>query len=110
MTQVERAQSGINRTIFVTGASGLIGRFLSARLTADGHRVLALVRGAAGRAAELHPWLGAPGGCSARLFPLGRGLWPPSPRFLGASRVGLSQGGSNFPAGGVVESGVPARE
>src|SRR5260221_6849814 len=90
MTQVERAQSGINRTIFVTGASGLIGRFLSARLTADGHRVLALVRGAAGRAAELHQWLDAHGGRSFRLLALGREPWPTAPRLFHASRVARS--------------------
>ena len=35
-------------TIAITGATGLIGRALSAALTAEGHQVIPVVRSAAG--------------------------------------------------------------
>jgi len=57
----------MSATVFVTGATGTIGRFLVARLTARGHRVLALVRRAAVRRDELLAWVASHGGDPSRV-------------------------------------------
>ena len=54
-------------TVFVTGATGTIGRFLVARLTARGHRVVALVRRADARRAELLAWIASHDGDPSRV-------------------------------------------
>jgi nucleoside-diphosphate-sugar epimerase/pimeloyl-ACP methyl ester carboxylesterase len=54
-------------TIFLTGATGLIGRWLVPALTRDGHRVLALVRDAEKRRAAIEADVAARGGDPGRL-------------------------------------------
>ena len=53
--------------VLVTGATGLIGRWLLAELTARGRRVAALVRDAPRREAELRAFVAAHGGDDDRL-------------------------------------------
>jgi nucleoside-diphosphate-sugar epimerase len=65
-------------TVFVTGATGTIGRFLVARLSARGHRVIALVRGAAARSSELRTWVADHGGEPSRVEALEGDLVRPS--------------------------------
>ena len=51
----------------VTGATGLVGRWLITELSRDGWEVLAPVRRAAERGAELAAWVGAHGGDARRI-------------------------------------------
>lgn len=53
--------------VLVTGATGLVGRWLLAALTRRGHTVAALVRGADARAEELAAFVARLGGDRARL-------------------------------------------
>ncbi|MDQ3036170.1 MAG: alpha/beta fold hydrolase, partial [Myxococcota bacterium] len=54
--------------VLVTGATGFLGRWLLAALTARGRRVAALVRNARGREAELRAFVAALGGDEGRLL------------------------------------------
>lgn len=56
-----------NAAILVTGATGFIGRWLIAALTARGRRVAALVRGADARRAELASFIERIGGDASKL-------------------------------------------
>lgn len=55
-------QSTDSHTTFVTGGSGLLGRWLLPELTRRGQRVLALLRSASSRCHELWSWIAAHGG------------------------------------------------
>ncbi|RJF89770.1 NAD-dependent epimerase/dehydratase family protein [Oleomonas cavernae] len=57
----------MTKTILMTGITGLIGRWTAARLTADGHKVLGLVRNAKAREAEFKAWVVSHGGIAAQL-------------------------------------------
>ena len=57
-------------TILLTGATGFIGRWLLRQLTAQGHRVLALMRRPESQQAELAQWLDARGGNSRFMEPV----------------------------------------
>ena len=48
--------------IFVTGGTGLIGRWTVARLSKQGHQVKVLTRNAQQRETEYHNWIHAHGG------------------------------------------------
>ena len=50
------------KTILMTGLSGLIGRWTAARLTKDGHRIVAPLRQAESRRPGLIDWINAHGG------------------------------------------------
>lgn len=54
--------------VLVTGATGLIGRWLLAALTARGRNVVAIVRGAEKRAPELRTFVASIGGDASRLL------------------------------------------
>lgn len=56
------------KTILMTGLSGLLGRWTAARLTRDGHHVIAPLRQADARAPALATWLDAHGGNSNRII------------------------------------------
>ncbi len=57
----------MSKTIFMTGVSGLIGRWTAVRLTADGHKVIALLRNGEARAPMLSSWVAGHGGDPERL-------------------------------------------
>ena len=50
------------KKIFMTGLTGLIGRWTAARLTGEGHQVVALMRNTAQRGDEIREWIAAHGG------------------------------------------------
>ena len=52
----------MSKTIFMTGVTGLIGRWTAAQLVAGGHRVLGLTRNARSREPEFRNWIAAHGG------------------------------------------------
>lgn len=61
----DRFSAGADRAeadVLVTGATGLIGRWLVPALTRDGHRVALLMRDGAARADEIREWTRAHGG------------------------------------------------
>tara|TARA_R110000824_G_scaffold118960_14_gene272089 strand:+ start:211123 stop:212217 length:1095 start_codon:yes stop_codon:yes gene_type:complete len=49
----------MTKKIFMTGLTGLIGRWTAARMTAEGHHVIALMRGAAARGDTIRHWIAA---------------------------------------------------
>ncbi len=56
-----------NPTIFITGGTGLIGRWTSARLSADGHKLALLVRNANLRQQDFFNWVTAHGGIAENI-------------------------------------------
>lgn len=57
----------MSKTIFMTGLTGLIGRWTAARLTAEGHTVIALMRQSAERGDSIRHWIATHGGDTNRL-------------------------------------------
>ena len=55
------------KKIFLTGLTGLIGRWTVAQLTADGHDVIALMRQSVKRGDNIKQWIAGHGGDVARL-------------------------------------------
>lgn len=57
----------MTKTILMTGLTGLIGRWTAARMTAEGHHVIALMRGQGARGDMIRNWIAAHDGDVTRL-------------------------------------------
>lgn len=92
--------------VIVTGATGFIGRFLTARLTAQGHEVYALARRAKQRSREMSAWIDAHGGDATRLQLIESDLTKPALGLTPAASARLKDATYVFHLGAVMQWGL----